>query len=160
MSTSTKTKTKKSVKSSTAAKAVKKSSKSKTKSTKKPAKKLCGCIPTPVYDSINDEYPEYPEYPELSSEFPYGDSGFDSMGNEVGITKYYYITNHDTNKKFVVSGYELPYSIAKIIGEEETGSKEVYIVKISSPIAWLINRVFKVESIDANNLLVEAIDSL
>lgn len=158
MSTSTKTKAKKSVKSSTAAKAVKKSSKSKTKTTKKPCKKTCKCIAPPVYDSINDEV--YTEYPELSTEFPYGDSGFDSMGNEVGITKYYYITNHDTHKKFVVSGYELPYSIAKIVGEEETGSKEVYIVKISSPIAWLITKIFKVEKIDANNLLVEAIDSL
>lgn len=158
MSTSTKTKAKKSVKSSTAAKAVKKSSKSKTKTTKKPCKKTCKCIAPPVYDSINDE--GYTEYPELTSEFPYGDNGFDAMDNEVGITKYYYVTNHDTGKKFVISGYELPFSFAKIIGEEETSGKDVYIIKISSPIAWLITRVFKVEAIDGDNLLVEAIDSL
>jgi hypothetical protein len=77
----------------------------------------------------------------------------------IGITKYYYVSNSETKKKFIISGFELPFSFAKVIGEESTGG-DVYIVKVSSPLAWLFSNVFRVEKLDANKLIVEAIDAL
>lgn len=171
MSTS-KTKTKKSVKSTksvkscTATKVAKKTvkPKAKTKSTKSKSvpKKALGLVPPPIKATIITQ-DGYTEFPDIADEYEHSNDGFDSMGNDYGITKYYYVVNHNTGKKFVISGYELSFSFAKIIGEEMTNSNDkndVYIIKIGSPIAWLITKVFKVETIDANNLLDEAIDTL
>jgi len=148
------TKSVKSVKPSTATKVAKKSS----KAVSKPRKKACGCIPPPLKGPVvNSE--GYSEYPDIADEYEYSEDGFDSMGNDIGITKYYYVSNSETKKKFIISGFELPFSFAKVIGEESTGG-DVYIVKVSSPLAWLFSNVFRVEKLDANKLIVEAIDAL
>lgn len=165
-----KRKSNKSVKSCTATKVAKKSvktakPKAKAKSTKttKPIKKkkALGLVPPPMKVPVVT-YDGYTEYPDIADEYDYKDGGiqFDSMDGEYGVTKYYYVVNHDTAKKFVISGHELPFSFAKIIGEEETGGQDVYIVKIASPIAWLITNVFGVIKINADDLLVESIEAL
>ena len=162
---STKTKSTKSSKSCTATKVAKKPSKQKTKTTKtKTKKKSCACkAPQPIYppsymERLNED--GYFEYPSISDEYPISKDGFDMFGEEAGITKYYYIVNHETKSKYVISGYELSFAMAKIIAEQATESEDIYIVKIASPIAWLLNKIFKVQKIDANDILTGAIESL
>lgn len=139
---STKTKTK-STKSQKATATVKKST--KTKTTKKPTtkkkvtKKTC-CTTNQCCDN------NYLELPEIADEFPYGE------GNPI-VVRYYYAVNHDTKEKFVICGDELPIQIAEVIAEDNSGVGEIAIVKISSPIAWLITKVFGVETIDANDII-------
>lgn len=118
----------------------------KTKTTKKPTTKKktttkkTSCCNEPRYEA------EGYVYPDIADEFPYAD------GNPV-IVRYYYAVNHDTRQKFIISGDELPLPIARVIAEDSTDGGEVAIVKISSPIAWLLTRVFKVNIIDANDLI-------
>jgi len=159
-----KNKSKKSVKSCTATKVAKKTVKPKAKSTTtKPIKrkKALGLIPPPIKVPVVT-YDGYTEYPDIADEYEYSDRSveFDSMDEEYGVTKYYYVVNHDTAKKYVIFGKELPFSFAKIIGEEETGGEEMYIIKIASPIAWLVTNVFGVTKIDADSLIVESINAL
>lgn len=162
---STKTKSKKSSKSRTATKVAKKPSKQKTKTTKtKTKKKSCSCkVPGPIlppsYDARENE-DGYFEYPNISDEYPISKDGFDVFGEKSVVTKYYYVVNHETKSKYVISGWELSFPMAKIIAEQATESENIYIVKIASPIAWLLNKVFKVEKIDANDILTGAIESL
>jgi hypothetical protein len=135
MSTTTKTKSSKVKKPTTKGK-VKKTTKPKTTKTTK--RKTTKCV-TPECDTSSYTYPQ------IADEFPYGD------GNPI-MVRYYYAANHDTGKKFIISGDELPIQIAKVVAEDNTGEGTVAIVKISSPIAWLLTRVFKVEALDLNEL--------
>lgn len=137
---STKTKTK-STKSRKATAVVKKSTKTKKPTTKKKTTtKKTSCCNEPRYEA------EGWVYPDIADEFPYGD------GNPV-VVRYFYAVNHDTKEKYIISGDELPLPIARVIAEENTGIGEIAIVKVSSPIAWLLTRVFKVNTIDANDLI-------
>ena len=156
----------KSVKSRTAAKAVKKSTKS-TKSKPKKSKRACGCDSS---SSCTTEYGKPYKNNEGRWEYPAlldGEEDYGVIENEVPPRlNYYYATNHVTGKKFIISGYELSFSMAKIVAEQTTGDadaadeSDVYIIKVGGAIAWLFTKLFKVETIDADDVLNESANLL